>query len=74
VRRTAWALVIAGSFLAVAAMPAQAGGTCKIVPSMCPPAAPGSGGGKVPEPASMTILGVGALAAGLAARRRRNKK
>lgn len=51
---------------------AQAGATCKIVPSWCPPDRHGGGKGKVPEPATITLLVLGAAAAGFAARRRRD--
>jgi hypothetical protein len=68
--------LLAFAALATFAPLAQASGIiCRILPFLCPPA-PGTGGGgtSVPEPATLAVLAVGACAAGLAARRRRNKK
>jgi PEP-CTERM motif len=71
-RKVIWTLLALAGLLTLAAPPAMAGATCQLVPSWCPPAPPGSGGGKapVPEPATLAVLGAGAAAA-LAARRRK---
>jgi hypothetical protein len=74
VRNVVSALLITVGLLALGTPPAEAGVTCKIVPSWCPPPPGGGGGGtSVPEPATLIVLAVGACAAGLAVRRR-NKK
>jgi len=66
------AAMVAGA-LVVGATSADAGTTCKVVPSWCPPPPGGGGGTSVPEPASLAVLAMGACAAAIAARRR-NKK
>jgi PEP-CTERM motif len=76
VRKILWTVVAVIGLAALAAPPAHAGATCKIVPSFCPPPPAGGGGGgtqSVPEPATLGVLAAG-VAAALAARRRRNKK
>jgi len=72
-KKIAFALVAAAAHASFAAAPVQAGQTCKIVPSLCPPPPGGGGTADVPEPATFAVLALGACAAGLAARRR-NKK
>lgn len=80
-------IAIAG--LTVLAAPlAEAGVTCKLVPSWCPAdngaqttnnntgsSSTGAGAGKtsVPEPATLLLLGAGVSAVGVAMRRRRKK-
>lgn len=73
VQKTMWIVVAVVGVMSLGVAPAHAAATCTLVPSMCPPAAPGSGSKPVPEPASMLVLGAGAAAAALAARRRRKK-
>ena len=72
-RTLTWSLVAASALAGLQAPPAYAGATCKIVPSWCPPPPDGGGPSSVPEPATMTVLALGACAAGIAARRRRRK-
>lgn len=68
------ALLLIVALFGLGTPPAEAGATCKVVPSWCPPPPGGGGGGSsVPEPATLFVLAAGACAAGLAARRR-NKK
>jgi hypothetical protein len=72
-RTLIWSGIAALAICGLQAAPANAGATCKAVPSWCPPP-PGGGGGdpsSVPEPATMTVLALGACAAAFAGRRRR---
>ena len=78
----AWVAIVG---VAVVGAPlAQAGVTCKVIPSWCPatdknaPPAANSGSGNttstktaVPEPATFMLLAAGASAVGVAMRRRR---
>jgi hypothetical protein len=73
VKKLVLPLVAIATFGTLMTAPVQAGQTCAIIPAMCPPAPPGVKSGRVPEPETLTLLAVGAVAAGLAARRRRNK-
>jgi hypothetical protein len=74
VRNVVSSLLMIVALLALWTPAVEAGTTCKIVPSWCPPPPGGGGGGNgVPEPATVLVLAAGACAAGLAARRR-NKK
>ena len=72
-RNMIWSLVAVASVLVLGAPEANAGATCTIIPSMCPPPSPGSGGkgSSVPEPATLAVLAAGAAAAGIANRRRK---
>lgn len=74
-RNIGFVLVMMVGLLTLGMPPVEAGVTCKLVPSWCPPPAGGGGDGdtNLPEPATLAVLAVGACAAGLAARRR-NKK
>jgi hypothetical protein len=73
-RISTWTL-LALAALVTFGLPAHANSTCKVVPSWCPPPTGGGGGGtSVPEPATLAVLAAGVCAAGLAHRRRRNKK
>jgi hypothetical protein len=74
VQKMIWAIVAMLAVVGMGAAPAYAGGTCKIIPGLCPPPPNGGGGSQpVPEPASLAVLAFGAAAAEIA-RRRRNKK
>ena len=70
-----WSLVAVVGLVGLQAPEAHAGATCSLVPSWCPPAPGGGGGGSstVPEPATLTVLALGAAAAGIASRRRPRK-
>jgi PEP-CTERM motif len=68
-----WVLLAMVAVVSLGATPAHAGQTCKVVPSMCPPAPGGGGATSVPEPASLLVLAMGAGAAAIAARRRKKK-
>jgi len=72
-KKIAFAMMATAALVSFAAAPVQAGETCKIVKSLCPPPPGGGGTADVPEPATFAVLALGACAAGLAARRR-NKK
>ena len=73
-RNVVASLLITAALFVLGTPAANAGATCKVVPSWCPPAPGGGGGGTgVPEPATIIVLAAGAGAAALAARRR-NKK
>jgi PEP-CTERM motif len=76
----AWVAIVGAAVIGTPL--AEAGMTCKVIPSWCPatdknapPGNSGSGSGPtktaVPEPATLMLLGVGASAVGLAMRRRR---
>jgi hypothetical protein len=69
-----WSFVAVVSIAGLQPTVAHAGGTCKVVPSWCPPAPDGGGGAStVPEPATLTVLALGAAAARIASRRRPRK-
>jgi hypothetical protein len=68
-----WVLLAVVVVVSLEVTPAHAGTTCKVVPSLCPPAPGGGSPTSVPEPASLLVLGIGAGAAALAARRRGKK-
>jgi len=68
-----WSLVAGLGLMAMQSPAANAGVTCKVMPSWCPPPPDGGGSSTVPEPATLTVLALGACAAGLAAARRRRK-
>jgi hypothetical protein len=75
VRKTTSTLVILVGLLGLGVPPAEAGVTCKVAPSWCPPPPGGQNGDtSVPEPATLAVLAAGACVAGLAARRRNKKK
>jgi hypothetical protein len=88
-RRAGLALVAIVAFGGVGAPVAEAGVTCKVVPSWCPSnddekhkgstvrVGDSSGGSKqtpVPEPGSLMLLAAGVSAVGGAALRRRRRK
>ena len=54
--------------------PAQAGTTCKLVPTWCPAGEEPPAAASVPEPTTVVLLTTGLAAAGVAAWRRRKGK
>lgn len=77
-RKLSWALVGIGALTAFGLQTAEAGVTCKMVPSFCPTSTEEKRNNSptaVPEPATLMLLAGGVSAVGAAAlRRRKNKK
>jgi PEP-CTERM motif len=73
IKNIAWTLAASALLLPLATGPVDAGVTCKIVPTWCPPDHDHDRGTSVPEPATIAVLALGACAAGLAARARKKK-